>query len=1125
MANPILTSDLYKNTGELKELIKELEAVQERLTDLRDKEVKDAATLEASVKKLVVTRAQDREEIEKAAKQTDELQKRLLKYNESLGDNAIKLAGVKNAQSDINRLNKLEAKLLASKEGSYNQLSAQYSINKIRLNQLSTEERKATKEGQELERTTRDIYEEMKRLQEATGKYTLNVGNYASAIGGASKKQKALVAELKETEAELKTLRETVGSSDDSVAAYEARVADLTEQIDNLGKVTGKTASDYETGFLDSLSETDGVAGKAAQGVKGLGGAFKALLANPVVLVISLIVAGLAALFNAFTRSEKGAQLLSKATGLFNSVMAQLTDLSVAAYEAVEFLFTEPEEAISNLGEIIKENIINRFQSIPLLAKAAGDAIRALWNRDLDALKQAGEDAFTAVAQAVTGLDEEQQDNLVDAVRETTKEIINETNAFIALEERKKAVRRANRDLVRSIEQLSTAEQLNQTIADDSTRSFAEREAAAEKARIALEARAAKEIELARNNLSLLNTEIDLRRANGEEVENLLDQQLGAYQELAAAERELTVATADNEKTRRELVQDRLERDLDILIDGFDNQKTVNERLLQDERKTFEQRAAIFRDTRQLSDDSFAQQIATIQKFTGVQVDANDLIAESDAVALNQKIRSLGLSEIIEGRLLEIIRDRRIANQDLADAEVELATKGRDARLKALTDAQAVERLQFESSKRTAEEIADFNVRQKEEELAEIRRLNEEFDGLIPKVDTAKLEAEVGKIRSAVAKARVETNLELFDQQQALAQSEFDLLEKSEKTKTEFRLEAERDRLRKIIELNEKFGSDLTAAQLATIKNQVAAIDSELSKSQGKVTDIYDAFGLDIPEEKKEALGTAFKFAKQQLFELAAARVEAAKASVAAANKNVEESQRELQIQQQNAAAGLASSVETARRRVEEEKKIRDKAIEEQKKAEKVQRQLQTVQQAGNLVSAAAKIFAQIGNPLIALPIIGLMFASFTAAKIKAGKVAKNQTFGGGGTGVFDYGGSHASGDDIVFGSQNGTTLRAQKGERWSVFSRGATQKYGGLIPDVIRAFNANNFEAMFTRRNDAPEEVKAGPALSVNVDKTDMGRTNNLLEGIKENTGTRESKDSRGRRVVTRGAETTTYL
>ncbi|MFR8207469.1 MAG: hypothetical protein ACLU99_15045 [Alphaproteobacteria bacterium] len=81
-------------------------------------------------------------------------------------------------------MNKLTTRLNQSAEGSYNRLSAQYSINKIYLNNMTVEEREATEEGRKLVAETKAIYEEMKRLQEATGKTSLNVGNYPDAAKG-----------------------------------------------------------------------------------------------------------------------------------------------------------------------------------------------------------------------------------------------------------------------------------------------------------------------------------------------------------------------------------------------------------------------------------------------------------------------------------------------------------------------------------------------------------------------------------------------------------------------------------------------------------------------------------------------------------------------------------------------------------------------------------------------------------------------------------------------------------------------------------------------------------------------------------------------------------------------------
>lgn len=711
MANPVKTSDIFQDTGEIGVLIQQLENLDAKLEGFRKREAQQAVDLSKKIGSLNAATVTQREEIESASKQAEEISKRYKKYNESLGENAVKIAALKEAQRKQNQVNKLQAKLLTEKEGSYNQLSAQYSINKIKLNQLSKEERKNTDEGQELVKTTNDIYQEMKRLQAETGKTSLNVGNYTSAIGDASADQRKFVAELKATEEEFKIFQKTAGASSERTKEYEQRIQELTEKIDNLGVVTGKTAKDYKSGFLDSMGETEGIAGNAARGVKGLGKSFKALLANPVVLFVAAIASALVALSSAFSRSEKGAQLMAKATGVVNALMSQLVDVAVSAAEFMEAAFNDPLGAIKELGKAIVMNLLNRFKGLALAAWNTGKAIGQALSGSFEDAEKSAQKAVQSINMAITGLDVSQQQALADAIKRTTEEVIKETNAFIALEEQRRSVRRANRDLIRSIEDLTTAEELYSVVADDATRSFKEREEAAEKARKAAEGRAAKEIALAKNNLSVLNAEIGLRRANGEEVENLLDQQLDAYRQVIAAERELSVTTAQNEKRRSELKQDRLERDLDILIDGFDNQKTINERIIADEDRTLKERANLFGETADLAEKTFQKQIETIQQFTGVQIDANDLIGESDAVLLNEKIRNLGVSEIIEGRVLEIVRERRLANQDLAEVEKELIKLRKESLALPVIPLSGFEKKIIEETKSDLEEVKRIAAR------------------------------------------------------------------------------------------------------------------------------------------------------------------------------------------------------------------------------------------------------------------------------------------------------------------------------------------------------------------------------------------------------------------------------
>ena len=71
-----------------------------------------------------------------------------------------------------------------SLNGSYNQLYAQYNLIKIALNNMSAEMRNNVNVGKVWEAEALRIMNEMKAMQEATGKSTLSVGDYGKALNG-----------------------------------------------------------------------------------------------------------------------------------------------------------------------------------------------------------------------------------------------------------------------------------------------------------------------------------------------------------------------------------------------------------------------------------------------------------------------------------------------------------------------------------------------------------------------------------------------------------------------------------------------------------------------------------------------------------------------------------------------------------------------------------------------------------------------------------------------------------------------------------------------------------------------------------------------------------------------------
>ena len=307
MAQPITTKDLYNDSGELKKLIAELEAATAAYKTMVDTIKGEAIKLEVSLKSVNAATAQGRKETVKAAKTTDEMQKQVEKYNKAIQESAVDLEEAKRAVAQLNRVNKAQARINASLEGSYDQLSAQYTLNKIKLNAMSKEMRAAGGVGEKLEKSTKAIYEEMNRLQKATGKNQLQVGNYELAI-------KALPGPLARWANELTGIKTQLGQ--------------------------GKTA------LISMISRL---------------GLFKVALAST---GIGLIIIALGALYTNLTRTQKGIDFVNRImAGLGATLDVVIDRLAKFGGAIIKLLtgdikgaFTDVKSSISGMGtEIVEE--------------------------------------------------------------------------------------------------------------------------------------------------------------------------------------------------------------------------------------------------------------------------------------------------------------------------------------------------------------------------------------------------------------------------------------------------------------------------------------------------------------------------------------------------------------------------------------------------------------------------------------------------------------------------------------------------------------------------------------------------------------------------------------------------
>lgn len=169
--------------------LSEVEKAEQRLAYLQSDEGKRLLELKAKIAELTSARKQQKATVDPLA----QAQKKLA-YAQSKENQQLKLYSTQIREA--NQIAQLQAIIANSAEGSYNRLSAQYALNKIRLNQMSAAEREAADSGKKLEAETNAIYQQMIKLQEATGNYRLSVGHYQKTWDGLGISISQVVREL-----------------------------------------------------------------------------------------------------------------------------------------------------------------------------------------------------------------------------------------------------------------------------------------------------------------------------------------------------------------------------------------------------------------------------------------------------------------------------------------------------------------------------------------------------------------------------------------------------------------------------------------------------------------------------------------------------------------------------------------------------------------------------------------------------------------------------------------------------------------------------------------------------------------------------------------------------------------
>lgn len=1091
--NPIKYSDFIAPDNSISDLIKQLDELSDSYTNALKNIKGEAIQLAQILEKVTSSTDAGRNATRNAAAEADKLAKaqRDLAFAES--ENAKVLAELKAAQNEANTINKLlikrgeeEITMANMKTKSYNQLSAQYSLNKIVLNSMSAEERTATEAGRKFEEETRAIYEEMKRLQEVTGKHTLNVGNY----GSATEKLTSIIRKNTEELARMRMageagtqayqdLLERTGELQDSIADARQEVtnmaSDTTVLDQTLGAlgVAGGGISVVVGGMelLGSESEDVAEAQKKLQSVIAITTGVQALQNNlqkqsAVMLGISTIQTYALAKAEAYkrliqiqgTKATVGAtiaqaafNLVAKANPYVLLAMALITVIGALV------LFARGSKEAEQEQERLNREIENTNELIEGTAKGAGAQIvsfkklQKAWDElgnDLNKKKKFIKD------------NQEEFDKLgvkVTDVKDAENLLITNSEAFVqAILLKSRALAGQNlaiKEYEKALQDQMKAEQKQTEITNKQAEkpkvNFGDRVVAA------FSGGGGSMTGTYGNVKALSAQEVAAGRLQGQIRDlkgEMKDFETSSKDAFASGDKYI-LASAEDAKKASELL-----KESNIIATsgksgkggGSDNALKKRQEELKNANKELqeEQIKAIKDDTtRQVAEVNFQ----TKQRVDAIKARVKDITKlsqeEKDTIAL--------IEQNAQDRITQIQTDgaektKRIeADKQIALLEAQRA--GINLQLSAVEEGSQAE---FDLKLKLLE-------KERQLELAQNSKLASELQQ-----SEAAINAKYDAQRLAQQQEFTQTRaMQMFDMEQQLQQSEFDLLKKTEGEKTRYKLQAEAARWKKILELNKTAAKKLSDEEVKIIENTIARINQEIeaSSKDEKNQDIYTMFGLNLDDDAKEAISTSTQFALDQLTAFMDAKVAAADIAVEAADKEVDASQKRVDQEIEARNNGYANNVAMAQKELDMAKKNQDKALKEQAKAQKAQAAIQTLQQVGNLITATAMIWGQLGFPW-AIPAIAVMWGSFAAAKIKAAQVTKAQGAGsesyGDGTVELLEGGSHQSGNDVDLGTKrDGTRRRAEGGEFFAVINKRNSRKYRKLIPEVIRSLNRGTFE------------------------------------------------------------------
>lgn len=1105
--------------------ISKVQKAEEKLAYLQSEEGQHYLELKAKIREVMAAHTANRTQV-------DALTQAQNRYNQAADATNIQVKELDLQTKILNQTAKYQAQINQSAEGSYNRLAAQYALNKIKLNAMSAAERSATDAGKKLEQETAAIYKEMIRLQEATGNHRLSVGNYAKSWDGLGMSVSQVVRELPAAAVSLNTF--FLGISNNIPVVID-EIKKVREQNAKL-RAEGKPTVSVTKQIVSALFSWQTVLVVLLYALSAHG--------KEIVTWIGNISKGGVAVKTHTQLLEDLSGELKKTNGDYGSLMATYMKLQ-AEWKNLSGLKEQKQWIKDNKTEFDKLDVsvrnVNDAENI--FVKNTSAIVLAL---------QARAEAAAAMKLAA--------DKYEEAL---TKE--NEAN----LEAQRKGTT-STQSLLGSL--LLDPSWMPGSLSGKRGKSRAEIVKETEIKKLRKEATAAR---------ADANAFVELANARAKEAEERLK---GAGIESAhkkdktrtrtPRERDLTDTIWRNDLT----IQKKYEASITAL--QRDEFKKRKQEAIDSAEATIREMQEKFRKNEVFLAGKKGNKPLTDEQRRQVQKQQEELTA---IIENTQRKLSLDLQDIEDERQIysmtklrqtmkfrydtvsaEIEKEKKLRLQQLDDREAAYTTKAttisEDGQTEAEVTGQATpeqlaawhqERAQIEA--KYDQIILDLRAKEIQEQLYLVKKgTSEERRLLLEQIENARKLALTQNRAKPVEQQESETSinakfnkqklsvsgsnrLQNFQQQQALAKSEFNLAVHTADEIKDYELTQEIALWKEKIRLAKSGALDWSQAQIDEAHNVVKKLEDEQKKLRKKGLSLVGRIGkygvtgfllsyMGFDDKGIQAWNDACSHVISNLQEIAQAETDVAQAAVDAAEKRVEAAQSAYDAEVEGRNNGYANQVAIKKKELQQEKKNQ---LEKQKlleQAQKRQEAINTVTQSSSLITASANIWSAMSGvpiigPALALAAIATMWTSFATAKVKAKQAtaAANQEYGEGGL-EFLEGGSHASGNDIDLHQKNseGKNMRAEGGEAMAIINRRNTRKYKRVLPDIVDSLNKGTFENKFSQAFDKADSLQA-QMITVQT-TTDLSNIERGVEAIKKQNSERIYPLGDGRTLIIKG-------